>query len=36
VRHAAGDVGQDNREVYQGWLGLSKEQVERLVAKKVI
>jgi crotonobetainyl-CoA:carnitine CoA-transferase CaiB-like acyl-CoA transferase len=36
VRHAAGDVGQDNREVYQGWLGLSKEQVERLAAKKVI
>ncbi|WP_454616433.1 CaiB/BaiF CoA transferase family protein [Bradyrhizobium cenepequi] len=36
LRHSAGDVGQDNREVYQHWLGLSEQQVEQLAQKKVI
>jgi len=36
LRNSAGDVGQDNREVYQGWLGLSEEQIERLARKNVI
>jgi crotonobetainyl-CoA:carnitine CoA-transferase CaiB-like acyl-CoA transferase len=36
LRNSAGDVGQDNREVYQGWLGLSEEQIERLTRKNVI
>ncbi|MCK1572877.1 CoA transferase [Bradyrhizobium sp. 174] len=36
LRHSAGDVGQDNREVYQGWLGLSDIELERLGRDKVI
>lgn len=36
LRHAAGNIGHDNREVYQDWLGLSEEQVKRLTANKVI
>ncbi|HUN98872.1 MAG TPA: hypothetical protein VMU69_21915 [Bradyrhizobium sp.] len=28
LSHAAGDVGQDNSEVYRDWLGLSAEEVE--------
>jgi len=36
LRHAAGDVGQDNREVFQDWLGLSQRQFEELTASKVI
>ncbi|MDI4238411.1 CaiB/BaiF CoA-transferase family protein [Bradyrhizobium sp. Arg237L] len=36
LRHSAGDVGQDNREVYRDWLGLSEQQIERLTQKKVI
>jgi crotonobetainyl-CoA:carnitine CoA-transferase CaiB-like acyl-CoA transferase len=36
MRNAAGEVGQDNREVYQGWLGLSEEQVAQLARRKVI
>lgn len=36
LRHAAGDIGQDNREVYQDWLGLSKEQLEQFARDKVI
>jgi crotonobetainyl-CoA:carnitine CoA-transferase CaiB-like acyl-CoA transferase len=35
-RHAAGDVGQDNREVYQDWLGLSAREIDELRQKKVI
>jgi crotonobetainyl-CoA:carnitine CoA-transferase CaiB-like acyl-CoA transferase len=35
-RHSAGDVGQDNREIYQEWLGLSNEEIERLACMKVI
>ena len=36
MRHAAGDVGQDNREVYRDWLGLSEQQIEQLTQRKVI
>jgi crotonobetainyl-CoA:carnitine CoA-transferase CaiB-like acyl-CoA transferase len=36
LRHAAGDVGQDNREVYRDWLGLSEREIEELTEKKVI
>jgi crotonobetainyl-CoA:carnitine CoA-transferase CaiB-like acyl-CoA transferase len=36
LRNSAGDVRQDNREVYLGWLGLSEEQIERLTRKNVI
>jgi crotonobetainyl-CoA:carnitine CoA-transferase CaiB-like acyl-CoA transferase len=36
LRHAAGSVGQDNAEVYQGWLGLSPAQLETLCRMKVI
>ncbi|WP_454633022.1 hypothetical protein [Bradyrhizobium cenepequi] len=36
LRHSAGDVGQDNHEVYRDWLGLSEQQIERLTQKKVI
>jgi crotonobetainyl-CoA:carnitine CoA-transferase CaiB-like acyl-CoA transferase len=36
IRWAAGDVGQDNREVFQDWLGLSDEEMERLAGSKVI
>ena len=36
MRHAAGDIGQDNREVYQDWLGRSEEEMEELSRKKVI
>ena len=36
LRHAAGDVGQDNREVYRDWLGLDEDEIERLARKKVI
>ncbi|MBW4091527.1 MAG: CoA transferase [Proteobacteria bacterium] len=36
VRHAAGDLGQDNREVYQDWLGLSPGEMDRLSRDKVI
>jgi len=36
MRHAAGDVGQDNREVYRHWLGLSEQQIEQLTQRKVI
>ncbi len=36
LRHSAGGVGQDNREVYRDWLGLSEQQIERLTQKKVI
>jgi crotonobetainyl-CoA:carnitine CoA-transferase CaiB-like acyl-CoA transferase len=30
LRHSAGDIGQDNDEVYGQWLGLSAEQRQRL------
>jgi crotonobetainyl-CoA:carnitine CoA-transferase CaiB-like acyl-CoA transferase len=36
LRHSAGDVGQDNCEVYRDWLGLSEEQIEQLVGRKII
>lgn len=36
LRHAAGDVGQDNRHVYQDWLGLSDAELEGLMRRKVI
>ncbi|WP_316161414.1 CoA transferase [Bradyrhizobium sp. SZCCHNRI20481] len=36
LRHAAGDVGQDNREIYQGWLGLSDQEMDDLARRKVI
>ena len=36
MRHAAGDIGQDNREVYRDWLGLSEQQIEQLTQRKVI
>ncbi|TWB01267.1 CaiB/BaiF CoA transferase family protein [Bradyrhizobium stylosanthis] len=36
MRNAAGDVGQDNREVYHDWLGLSEQQIEQLTQRKVI
>ena len=36
LRHAAGDIGQDNREVYRDWLGLSDREIERLTETKVI
>jgi len=36
MRHAAGDVGQDNDEVFCNWLGLSDQEVEGLIARKVI
>jgi crotonobetainyl-CoA:carnitine CoA-transferase CaiB-like acyl-CoA transferase len=36
LRNSAGDVGQDNREVYQDWLGLSEEQFDQLARRKII
>ncbi|MCA6105746.1 CaiB/BaiF CoA transferase family protein [Bradyrhizobium cenepequi] len=36
LRHSAGDVGQDNREIYQDWLGLSEQEIERLTQERVI
>lgn len=36
MRHAAGDVGQDNDEVFRDWLGLSDQEIERLIDRKVI
>ncbi|QIO33375.1 CaiB/BaiF CoA transferase family protein [Bradyrhizobium sp. 1(2017)] len=36
LRHAAGDIGQDNREVYRDWLGLSDQEIEQLTQRKVI
>ena len=36
VRHAAGDVGQDNHEVFAKWLGLSEEAIAELAQAKVI
>ncbi|MGJ5078010.1 CaiB/BaiF CoA transferase family protein [Bradyrhizobium sp. HKCCYLS3013] len=36
LRHAAGDVGQDNLEIYQGWLGLSDQEMDDLARRKVI
>lgn len=35
-RNAAGDLGQDNHEVYRDWLDLSKEETERLASKNII
>ncbi len=36
MRNAAGNVGQDNREVYQDWLGFRKGEIEQLSRKKMI
>ncbi len=36
LRHAAGDVGQDNNEIYRDWLGLSDARIEQLTQRKVI
>ncbi|MEH2535171.1 crotonobetainyl-CoA:carnitine CoA-transferase CaiB-like acyl-CoA transferase [Bradyrhizobium sp. AZCC 1588] len=33
---SAGDVGEDNHEIYQRWLGLSDHEIERLAQLKVI
>lgn len=36
LRHAAGDVGEDNDEVYRDWLGLNDQEIEQLTQRKVI
>ena len=36
VRHAAGDVGQDNHDVFAKWLGLSETQIAELEQAKII
>ncbi|MCP3407319.1 CaiB/BaiF CoA-transferase family protein [Bradyrhizobium sp. CCGB01] len=36
LKTSAGDIGQDNREIYQRWLGLSDDEIERLAERKVI
>ena len=36
VRHAAGDVGQDNHEVFASWLGLSETRIAELAQANVI
>ena len=35
-RTSAGGLGQDNREVYRDWLGLSEQQTEQLASKNII
>jgi crotonobetainyl-CoA:carnitine CoA-transferase CaiB-like acyl-CoA transferase len=35
-RNSAGGLGQDNREVYRDWLGLSEQQTEQLASKNII
>lgn len=36
MKTSAGDIGQDNREIYQRWLGLAEQDIERLAQQKVI
>lgn len=36
VHKSAGDLGEDNREIYQSWLGLSESEFERLRQQNVI
>lgn len=36
LKISAGDIGQDNREIYQRWLGLSEQDIERLAQQKFI
>ena len=36
VRQTAGDVGQDNHEVFAKWLGLSEDRIAELAQAKVI
>ena len=36
VRHAAGDIGQDNHEVFAEWLGLSENRIAELAQAKII
>jgi len=32
----APDIGQNNREIYEGEVGLSKEELARLVEEKIV
>ena len=36
VRTTAGDIGQDNAEIFGGWLKLSEDEMSELARKKVI
>ena len=36
VRSTAGDIGQDNAEIFGGWLGLSDDEMSELARKRVI
>lgn len=36
LKTSAGDIGQDNREISQRWLGLSENEIDRLAELKVI
>jgi crotonobetainyl-CoA:carnitine CoA-transferase CaiB-like acyl-CoA transferase len=36
IRHAAGELGEDNSEVYEDWLGLSREEIAQLQRQQVI
>lgn len=36
LRNSAGDVGQDNLDIYARWLGLSEQDIERLARQGVI
>lgn len=36
LRHSAGDLGQDNDEVFGGWLGISDDELRRLRDDRVI
>jgi len=36
LRNTGGDIGQDNREVYQDWLGRSEQEFARLIRNGVI
>lgn len=36
LRHSAGDIGQDNAEIFGSWLGLSDDEISDLARKKVI
>ncbi|QPF89322.1 CaiB/BaiF CoA transferase family protein [Bradyrhizobium commune] len=36
LRESAGDIGRDNRDIYQSWLGLSDDEIKALAGRKVI
>lgn len=36
LRKSGGDIGEDNRNVYQRWLGLSDRELERLAQQKIV